>query len=67
MFARFGDAKDLFLVASDDIAFLDGPAFDGALDRTIPYTEEDLSTAARFGRLGIERIGQERSATLNGV
>ena len=67
MFARFGDAKDLFLVASDDVAFLDAPAFDGSFDRTVPYTEEDLSTAARFGRLGSERIGQERSATLNGV
>jgi hypothetical protein len=67
MFARLGDAKHLFLVASDDIAFLDAPSFDGAFDRAIPYTEEDLSTAARFGRLGGERISQERSATLNGV
>ena len=56
MFARFGDAKDLFLVASNDIAFLDGPAFDGTFNRTIPYIKEDLSPAARFERLGGERI-----------
>jgi hypothetical protein len=67
VFARFGDAEHLFLIASDDIAFLDAPSFDGAFDRTIPYTEEDLSTAARFGRLGGERVSQERRATLNGV
>jgi hypothetical protein len=67
MFAGLGDTKHLFLIASDDIAFLDAPSFDGAFDRTVPYTEEDLSAAARFGRLGGERISQERSATLDGV
>jgi len=54
MFARLGDAKHLFLVARDDVAFLDAPSFDSAFDRTIPYAEEDLSTAARFGMLGGE-------------
>ena len=67
MFARLGDAKHLFLIACDDIAFLDAPSFDSAFDGTIPYAEKDLSMATWFGRLGVERISQERSATLNGV
>ena len=67
MFARLSDAEHLFLIACNDVAFFDAPSFDSAFDRTIPYAKKNLSTAARFGRLGSERISQERSATLNGV
>jgi len=51
VFARLGDAKHFLVIPCDDIAFLDAPSFDSAFDRAVPYAEEDLSAAARFGGL----------------